>query len=566
MKNFKNLETILKDIDGLGYKAYGDIRGSFEFSNFVLSIDHVQGDPFAPPSRVRVSVKQSLAGFPFETYDTDYKRIAVVDFLTRIFGQNIKKYYFRVHGTGKSGLVCIDSCGQEILDRTAIVIDKDFVEARFEVGLPAAGRRVLGRAAADIFLGALPDIVSGSLFYKNIDRAALKKQVELSVDQNFIRHSLKERRLSAFVANGSILPRESGISSRPMANGAVPFESPETLEVEFSLPVRGTIKGMGIPEGITLIVGGGYHGKSTLLKALESGIYNHIEGDGREFVITRDNAVKIRAEDGRRVEKVDISPFIDNLPNGQDTLKFSTEDASGSTSQGANIMEALEIGTDLLLIDEDTCATNFMVRDKKMQQLISSDKEPIIPFISRVKSLYRDSGVSTILVAGSSGDFFNVADRIIMMEDYHTKDVTDKAKAIASEYENIIEEDTPFPAISQRVVLRSSFPSGPKEAKIKARGIDTISYDHEDIDLRYLEQIVDPSQVNTIAAIMEYLVKSKTYVNLTLRQITDKIINLISDEGLDSVSGYISHRGDLSMVRKFEIGAAINRFRLLKIK
>lgn len=565
MKCFKDLEAILKNIDSRGYKAYEDIQGCFEFSNFVLSIDHVQGDPFAPPSRVRAYVNQSLAGFPAETFDTDYKRIAVVDFLTRLFARNIKKYYFRVRGTGKSGIVNIDSCGQEMLDRTSIVIDSSHVEARFNVGLPASGRRVLGRAAAEIFLETLPDIVSGSLFYKNIDKLALKKQIELSADQNYIRCSLKNRKLTAFVANGSILPRESGISQRPMADGAVPFESPKTLEVEFNLPVKGNVKGMGIPEGITLIVGGGYHGKSTLLKALETGVYNHIKGDGREFVITRDNAVKIRAEDGRSVEKVDISPFIDNLPNGRDTTRFSTDNASGSTSQGANIMEALEIGTDLLLIDEDTCATNFMVRDKKMQQLISSDKEPITPFISRVRSLYRDAKVSTILVAGSSGDFFSVADRVIMMENYHVRDVTDEAKAIAGKYENA-KEDVPFPAVSQRVILGSSFPSGPREVRVKARGIDTISYEHEDIDLRLLEQIAHPSQVNTIAAIIEYLVKSKIYDNLTLKQTIDRVMNLMSDTGLDALSGYMGHRGDLAMPRKFEIGAAINRFRLLKIK
>ena len=101
---------------------------------------------------------------------------------------------------------------------------------------------------------------------------------------------------------------------------------------------------MGIRKGITLIVGGGYHGKSTLLKALEAGVYNHIAGDGREFVITDDTAFKLRAEDGRSITGVDISPFIKNLPNKKDTVHFSTEDASGSTSQAANLMEALESG------------------------------------------------------------------------------------------------------------------------------------------------------------------------------------------------------------------------------
>ncbi len=236
--------------------------------------------------------------------------------------------------------------------------------------------------------------------------------------------------LVAFIANGAILPRESGVSEKPLTQGALPFLAPPSLEIEVELPNQGKIKGLGIKKGITLITGGGFHGKSTLLKALERGIYNHIPGDGREGVVTLESAVKIRAEDGRFIASTDISPFISNLPFNLDTQKFSTPNASGSTSQAANIIEALESKSKLLLLDEDTCATNFMIRDKRMQTLIHKEDEPITPFIDRVKELYTSFGVSTILVLGGCGDYLEVADTVIMMKNYKPLDVTLPAKKI----------------------------------------------------------------------------------------------------------------------------------------
>ncbi|NLC63124.1 MAG: ATPase, partial [Thermoanaerobacterales bacterium] len=197
--------------------------------------------------------------------------------------------YNHVSGTGKSGLLSIGHCGQEILERNFIVINRNLIEARLEVGLPAAGRRILSRNAKVILLDTIPKIVEASLFFDAIPKDKLIRQVALVEDQHFLREEIIDRRLVAFIANGSILPRESGISQRPMKMGAVPFISPKEYEVEINLPNHGKIKGMGIPEGVTLIVGGGFHGKSTLLQALQLGVYDHIYGDGREFVVTREN-------------------------------------------------------------------------------------------------------------------------------------------------------------------------------------------------------------------------------------------------------------------------------------
>jgi len=561
----ENLRNILTRIDGSGYKAYKDIKGQYDFGNYVLYIDHVQGDPFAAPTKARVSVNQQTAGFPEKLFNTRYKRIALTDFITRVFKKNIDKHYNRVCGTGKSGLLIIDNCGQQILDRTSVIIDTDKIEARFEVGLPATGRKVLGKSAASILMNTLPKIVEASLMYKNINARALEQQVRLSEDQYFLREEIERLKLVAFIVNGSILPRQSGISQRPLAEGAVPFKSPESMEVEINLPNKGSIKGMGIKEGISLIVGGGYHGKSTLLDALEMGIYNHIEGDGREYVATRENAVKIRAEDGRSVNKVNISPFINNLPNGQDTKVFSTENASGSTSQAANIVEALEVGTDLLLIDEDTSATNFMIRDKRMQKLVAKEKEPITPFIDRVKQLYEDLSVSTVIVVGGSGDYFDVADTVIMMDEYIPRDVTQKAFEIAKEFNygrNTV--DSHQFLISSRILLSSGFHKGPRGLKIKSRGLHTILYDKNTIDLSNVEQLVDTSQTNCLSVMLEYAINNLIDNSTTLTDCIDKLYSVIESKGLDGISPYTGHPGNLAFLRKYEFAAMINRYRKLK--
>lgn len=563
MKRASDLKRELDRINGRGYKSYKDLEDQYKFDNYVLSIDHVQGDPFASPSRVRVIVENKVNKFPKELFNEKYKKIALCDFLTRLFSKNIYKYGEKVFGSGKSGLLEISRCPQQILERTSIVIDNEKIEARFYVGFPARGRSVLSSELEKILFNILPNIVANTLIYTNINDKALNERINLVQDQEFIRGELKKRKLVAFVANNSILPRESGVSQKPLKDGKK-FISPKELEIEFNTPNRGIIKGMGIPEGITLIVGGGYHGKSTLLRALELGVYNHIEGDGREFVITDDSALKIRAEDGRAITKTDISLFINNLPNGKDTVKFYTENASGSTSQAANIVEGIESGTRVFLIDEDTSATNFMIRDNIMQQLVAKDKEPITPFIDVARSLYNKKGISTILVAGSSGDFFDIADLVIQMDNYEPFEVTEKAKSLIKE-NNEHSKDLDININFDRVLLKGTIESGPKGIKTKTLGKDGLSINRENIDLRAVEQIVDTEQLNTIGSIMKYVENNLMGKNLTLIEITNKVINEINNNliNIDNTKGGY---GSLATVRKQELISAYNRFRKLKIK
>ena len=558
------LKSILKRIDGKSYPAYKDLRGSFRFPFFFLYLDHIQGDPFASPSRIRLRVAQS---FPKELYATRDRKVALADFLVRRIARAIGEVVRGRRGTGQSGLVYIDAPGQQILPRTAIAIGEDFVEARLSLGLPASGRKVLGREAEEMFFQELPSLAR-LLLAENVDLRAARKHTELVEDQEYLRSQLPKLGLAAFLAEGSILPRESGVSDRPLP-GAVPLEVPRELAVSVELPNRGRIVGLGIPLGVTLIVGGGYHGKSTLLRALERGIYNHIAGDGREFVITDPKAVKIRAEDGRRVEKVDISPFINNLPFGKSTEQFSTEQASGSTSEAANIIEALECGAKVLLLDEDTSATNFMIRDSRMQELVVKEKEPITPFIDKVRQLYEEHQVSTVLVVGGCGDYFQVADTVLMMDEYRPKVATRDATAIAAKYPlaRKPEGGTCFGAISERVPLPAGIdPTRGGKVKVKARRLDEIQFGSQEIDLSRIEQLVDPSQTRAIGALLAYASRKLVDGRRSIRQIAEEIEKL-QQNGLDFLARSPGeHPGDYAAVRGLELAAALNRLRTLKVK
>lgn len=567
MKTAAELKSLLTRIDRRGYPAYKDIRGMYSFPEYVLSIDHVQGDPFAAPSKLSVYVDGRNGGFPRKLYDTRYRRIALQDQLTRGFGRQAERVAFKAKGSGKSGLISVSRCGQEILERTACSIDPENgrIVMRFEVGLPANGRTINAREAEKIFFDFLPECVEQALLYRNADGEKLQAVADLADDQHHIRTVLPEMGLCAFVADGSVLPRESGVSSRPM-KGGVKFKSPEEMKVSIQLPHRGEITGMGMRKGITLIVGGGYHGKSTLLKALELGVYDHIAGDGREYVITDDTAVKIRAEDGRSIKDTDISMFINDLPNGKDTVSFATEDASGSTSQAANVIESMEAGTSLFLIDEDTSATNFMIRDELMQRVIHRDMEPITPFIDRIRELYDRYGISTVIVAGSSGAYFHVADSIIQMDRYIPKDITGYAKREAEGFPAIrgVDEPAGEPDFSRCPKASGAFKGGSR-IKLKTMGREAVSIDRETIDLRYVEQIVDSEQVTALGHCVKYAQKNILDGKTTLIQVVDQLEAVMEKQGMAAVCESRSSVANMARPRRQEIFACFDRYRSLKL-
>lgn len=564
MKSSEELRSLLRQIDRKSYPAYKDTKGKYQFPEYVLSIDHVQGDPFASPSKVSILISGGKAAFDRCFYESEHRRIAFQDHLLRHVAAKINEYSFKAKGSGKSGLLSISRPGQEILERSACIADPagGDIAVRMEIGFPANGRTVNSGELEKILFDFLPACVRQTLFSAAYRREDLKAVADLADDRQFIREKLPELNLAAFVANGSVLPRKSGISSLPMKD-AVAFCSPVSMEVTLDLPHHGPLKGMGIRKGVTLIVGGGYHGKSTLLEALELGVYGHIAGDGREYVITDESAVKLRAEDGRSIQNTDISMFIHNLPNGKDTSHFYSEDASGSTSQAAATVEAMEMGAGLLLIDEDTSATNFMIRDELMQRVVNRDAEPIIPFIDRVRELYERWGISTILVAGSSGSYFRKADCVIQMNRYQPAEITTLAKKEAAEFSMVSEEvkqaETPS---FRRVVKRDAAFAKEERIKMKTLGLEGFSVNRETVDLRYVEQLSDSQQITALAYMIKYLKLHSFDGSRTVQEAVEKLYGEIAAKGFSAFCGS-DLPGNLALPRKQELYAALNRCREL---
>ncbi len=547
----EKLRTQLRQIDHKGYKAYKTLEGEYNFGTYRLCIDHVQGDPFATPSRVRICYRNKGNINP-EFFQNRHRRTAVEDYLLRRLTRTIRAASDGPRkGSGKSGIVTVCRAGQEILERSSMKITEDWIEARIEVGFPAYGRTIAAGELMQILFELLPNVAERTFHIQKTMLAELEQTVSLADDQQFIREELERHELVAFVADGAILPRESGISQRPMRE-AVAFQSPDSLAITLLLPHRGTLRGMGIRKGITVIAGGGFHGKSTLLKALERGVYNHIAG--REYVITDRSAFKLRAEEGRCIHEVDISMFINHLPTKADTTRFSTENASGSTSQSANTVEALAAGSKVLLIDEDTSATNFMVRDDRMAQLVSDEKEPIIPFIRKIRSLYRDLGISTVLVAGSSGDYLSAADTVLQMDCYKTLDVTEKAKQLTVPLTEC--------RAQQKIWIKKPVRNKTIE-KVRVHGWDTLSLDRDEIDLRYLEQIVDESQTAALAYIMQYILGRLANGKKSAAVLAMEAAEKLEKDGILSVTPKNYGAGPAAKVRVQEILACLSRYRLL---
>jgi len=563
----EKLRQQLKTINGKGYKAYKLLQGNYQFDDYNLSIDHVQGDAFAEPSRLSLFVPMSLAGFPSQLWNQSIRKIALEDYIARRFAQAILNYCPGNRGSGSSGEIHIACSGQQIIKRNAVLFHSTSIELRFVLGLPAKGRRIDSHIAEQMFFTELPQLVNHSLFYHNLDQRELQSHLNSTEDQEFLRNSLADKQLVAFIANGARLPRQSGISDLPLRNQCITFQSPATYEHEIELPHAGKVQGMGIPKGVSLIIGGGFHGKSTLLQALEYGIYNHIPGDGREQVVCEASAVKIRAEDGRTINQLDISPFINNLPLGKDTHNFSTENASGSTSQAANIIEALHCESKLLLIDEDTSATNFMIRDQRMQSLVKQAKEPITPLVQRIQHLAQQHQVSTILVMGGSGDYLDIADHVIMMDNYNPIDMTQQAKNLSSSSPNTITDlgknhkFPPFHLNSIRKPIPGSLnPAWQQKAvKIQAKVISPLWYGQFQIDLNQVEQLVNADQTRTIGLMIYYYEQYYATSSKSLIEGLKSVLAIAENQGLDSFSNY--KIGNLAMPRLYELAAAINRFR-----
>lgn len=559
------LRQKLLAIDRKDYAGYQSLLGTYDFDLYKLIIQQIPKDPYAPPHTgiYRIQLLRNNRHIINLKTRSKIQKIASSDFLARYFFNACQKFSNGIRGTGFSGLITINEPGQAVLERNSVVITEDTIEIRCFLGLPANGRTIISNIAEEMLFNELPAIVNHSILKENVDQESLKNHILVTEDAEFIRNKLDSLGLVAFIANDSILPRESGSSDKPMsADEVIYFCSPKSLMIEIGLPNTGKIKGMGIPKGVTLITGGGYHGKSTLLNALEVGIYNHIPGDGRERCISNAQSVKIRAYSGRYIIKTDISPFIKNLPFQKDTTSFCSENASGSTSQAANIIEAIEAGAEVLLMDEDTCATNFMIRDSKMQQLVNKKDEPITTFIDKVKQLYFEKNISTVIVIGGIGDYFDVSDRVIQMINYRPHDTTNLAHKIAEKHpakRQTEDEDYAFQTRKRIPVSESINPLNDYgKFAIFAKEVHRLNFGNQIIDLTDLEQLIELSQTKALGFAIEY---AKRYMDIktSLYNVIKHVMNDIDENGIDIISDKIS--GHFAWFRGLELAFALNRLR-----
>ncbi|WP_092627120.1 ABC-ATPase domain-containing protein [Actinopolyspora mzabensis] len=546
----QGLRDQLRSMHGASYGRYKSLTGTWSFDGFTLQIQRVQPDPYAPASRCEVRVSPEHAGFPPDLWSSPARARGLAGVLVRA-----------VHRRLKDSKLSVDAGRQQVLDRSACQIVDGTVILRLGIDMPGRGRSIDGKQAEQALCRDLPDTVEAALRWHTADQSRVREFVDSIEDTDALRHQLAPHNLVAFVADGAVLPRRSGIDDRPLQQ-AVPFSSPESLRVEFDLPNRGRVSGMGIPEGISLIVGGGFHGKSTLLRALEHGIYDHVPGDGRELVVCTPDTVKVRAEDGRRVHRVDVSPFVSHLPTGSDTSDFSTDNASGSTSQAASIVEAVEAGSKALLLDEDTAATNLMIRDARMQELVAKDSEPLTPFLDLIRPLHQRHGVSTVMVMGGSGDYMDVADRVLMLDSYRCYEVTERARSLATTPTGRHREAETFPDTRARVPDPKSVETD--RPKVRSRGTDALTLGQSTVELRAVEQLVDPSQVTGIGLALVTCARSGMLDgSRTVHEVLDAYDAEVAKRGIHAVDD--RYVGDFAVPRRFELAAALNRLRTLRV-
>lgn len=565
-KNKQDLEKAIKSLDHKSYGLYKSLVGEYQFDQFTFCIDKVQSDPFASPSKVRVRIPKNIHRFPISLFEQKETKIALEDCILRRWNKVIGKYNGRGAGSGNSGKIAVCPCGQEILERMAVTIGEKEIEGRFLIGFPAKGRSIFAEALIEILFQFLPKMIEEVFYCKSYSMEQLEENRKLAEDQKYIREQLETLGLVSFIADGAILPRESGVSEKPLRN-AIPFKTPDSQRVTLQLPHYGELSGMGIKKGITVIVGGGYHGKSTLLRGIELGVYNHIKGDGREYVITNMDAMKIRAEDGRSIVRTDIQMFISNLPNKKDTKHFTTENASGSTSQSANMVEAIEAGTTAFLVDEDTSATNFMVRDAFMEKIVTKDKEPITPFIARTRAIFEQKGISTVIVVGSSSAYFEVADTILQLDNYEVKDIKKKIEeALRKQEKEPVDQLKEIPSIDfSRIVKKIDLSYKGRDMKVKTTGTDTISLNKENIDVRYLEQLIDSGQTMAIGAFLKYMAERMVDNKKTMQEIVEELYEKIQKKGMSGAFEKFGLSSFCVLPRKQEVYAAWNRFRKLAL-
>ena len=593
------LTSHLHAIDGRSYAAYKAIVGRYRSPlGWVLYIDRIQPDPYAPPTAIRVVLPLALTGADTRLTGFTPRLTGTNETLTEanetLTGTNshltasptravaLRDYLARtLRELLKGQAISIAPAGQEILERSSVNLHETwqddfstpafntpgpYLELRLRWSLPAFGREIAGRQAArNLNLDLARAIASLDLRESELGAEAWK-HCQVAEDHAALQEILVERGWVAFLADGANLARRSGVSQLPL-EGGVPLTAPETLAQTVQLPHAGAVRGTAIPAGVTVIAGGGYHGKSTLLNAIARGIYPHIPGDGRELVATVPEAMAVRAADGRAVTGVDLRPFISHLPGRDaDPAQFTTANASGSTSQAASIMESLELwgqpAQAALLLDEDTCATNLLIRDQRMRALVSSEREPITPLVDRIRALHRERGISTLIVMGGSGDYLDVADQVLIMDSYRLVDATAQARQVCDSQPRVDTSLPDFPLPAQRLPQRPEAKRrGP--SRTRALGTQRLVLDRHEVDVADVSGLVDEGQALAVAWALRALLERHFDGRTSLPQALAQVAKRLDDVGLDALGE--AHPAFLVRPRLVDVGAAVNRLRSLQV-
>ena len=489
----KALYQKIRALNGKNYGLYKSLaEKSWDFGDFVLEFLHVQGDPFAPASRVLLKASLQKLGYTPVWGSSFERRLALSDFLLRRLSAVVQERF-----PEKNAPVAIENPGPEMLVRNSLWVDNGDLRVCLQVRLPGEGRKIESEAAAEILTMVLPDLVSASLYNDSARAGQLEMHYSVLAERKEILEQLDGRGLSAFVPDGAVLPRASGLSEAPLKD-AVPFVAPPEMAVTLEVCGR-EIRGMGISRGVTVITGGAFHGKSTLLQALTRSVFPHVPGDGREGIVVDETALRVGVEDGRSVRATDLSIFVRDLPGGVSTKDFTTLSASGSTSEAANLLEAIEAGSRTFLIDEDSSAVNFLIRDIRVRKLLGDDREPLIPLTDRIREIAQ-AGYSFILVAGACGDYLDLADNIIIMANYKAEcakstKLVESAKAESSEANFAPPAPRAFAAYMQPL-QKSVRPASAveRQVKVKLSGDSLLQIGFLVADTSRLNTLVDKSQ------------------------------------------------------------------------
>ncbi|MBI2195334.1 MAG: ABC-ATPase domain-containing protein [Planctomycetes bacterium] len=558
-RNRQELLRTLQSIDGLAFGAYRELYGGWRLEGLDLFINHVPADHHGPPAHFVIWTALASLGFDPSFWDRRWKRVAAADFFLRAFREAIGPQPAGSRGSGMSGLLETDAPGQAVEERNACFVDSDALELRLVAGLPSAGMTILVDEL-QAMLRLLERAIEAALTPRPQVREALAAHIRTAEVQDALRAEALRRGLIAFVADGSLLPRRGGGSDLPADPGrAEAFTSPPSLHAELDLGPLGRYRGLGIPRGVTVITGGPYHGKSTLLRAIEEGVRNHVAGDGRELVVTHVRAVRTEAEEGRRVSQADLSPFLHHLPSHVDVSNFTSAFASGSTSQAANIVEAVGSGARLLLIDEDRAATNLMFADEGMRALMGSEDVTVTSFLERARELYETLGISSILVTGSSSRYFAVADVVLKLENYRCRDITAEAKAVAAEYHpEIISPSSPL-SFSRRIPMPADedLYQGRRFVDCMAEARGLVRLGRHEIDLSRLPSVWNPGQLTAAGIAVAYLSSCLADGHSSTDQLLDELERRLDEEGLTLLDPFRWHF--LTRPSRFQISSALNR-------